>query len=132
MKRQKSSRAGSILICVLTCLLIVGALAVAMVKSALTARKAVRLERQQAQVEFFIEAGIQRAVSGLARDADYSGETWNLPAAALSDSDSARVEIAVTAAEEDASRTISVIAQFPAASSLIVRRSHTFTVSNEE
>ena len=132
MKRQKSSRAGSILICVLTCLLIVSALAVAMVKSALTARKAVRLERQQAQVEFLIEAGIQRAVSGLARDAEYSGETWDLPAAALSDSDSALVEIAVTAADDDSPRRISVIAQFPADSPLSVRRSHTFTVSNEE
>jgi len=130
MTRQRRHRGGTILICVLTCLLIVTGLAVAMVKSALDARRAVRRELQQAQVQFLLEAGIQRAVVKLSRDAEYRGEIWKLPAESLNDAHPARVEISVTA--DDSPSTVSVVAQLPADSPLSVRCSHTFTFSSEE
>jgi type II secretory pathway component PulK len=131
MNRQQRPRSGTILICVLTCLLIVSGLAVAMVKSALNARKAVRSELQQAQVQFLLEAGIQRAVDKLGSGSAYDGEIWEFPAAALKNSAPARVEIAVMTSD-DSSPTVSVIAQLPADSPLSIRRSYTFTFSNEE
>lgn len=132
MRSSTYQPAGSVLICVLACLLIVSGLAVAMVRSALAARKAVRLERQQAQVQFLLEAGIQRAVASLARDAAYSGQNWELPAGTLPGLDPARVDIAVTTIGAERSPTVSIVAQLPADSPLSVRRSYTFTVSNEE
>jgi Tfp pilus assembly protein PilX len=129
---RKDRQRGTILICVLTCLLIVTGLAVAMVKSALNARKAVRSELQQAQAQFLLEAGIQRAVDRLSRDANYQGETWELPAASLNDSAPAIVIITVTASADDSPAIVSVISQLPADSPLSVRRSHTFTLSNKE
>lgn len=156
MKAQPCQRRGAILICVLTCLLIVSGLAVAMVKSALTARKAVRTELQRAQVQFLLEAGIQRAIDKLSRDADYQGEIWELPAEAFESvrnpppqpltqnhsgkgdsrarsnrSIRASIEIQVTPSDAGLSQ-VSVIAQLPADSPLCIRRSHTFTFSNEE
>jgi type II secretory pathway component PulK len=132
MTRNHRPQSGTILICVLTCLLIVSGLAVAMVKSALTARKAVRTELKQAQTQFVLEAGIQRAVDKLSRDPDYQGETWDLPAEALNDVAPASVEITVKTPADDPSPTVSVVAQYPADSPLSIRRSHTFTFSNEE
>ena len=131
MNRQQHRHHGTILICVLTCLLIVTGLAVAMVKSALNARKAVRAELQQAQVQFLLEAGIQRAVNKLSNDAEYLGETWELPADVFTSDAPGRVEIAVKRSG-DSPPAVSVIAQLPADSLLRIRRSHTFTFSNEE
>jgi Tfp pilus assembly protein PilX len=131
MTPQHRPRRGSILICVLTCLVIVSGLAVAMVKSAITARKAVRSELQQAQVQFLLEAGIQRAVVELGSGSDYDGETWDLPATVFNDSAPGRIEIRVTTSD-DSPPTVSVIAQLPADSPLCIRRSYTFTFSNEE
>jgi type II secretory pathway pseudopilin PulG len=152
MTRQHRQQRGTILIGVLTCLLIVSGLAVAMVKSALTARKAVRSELQQAQTQFLLEAGIQRAVDKLSRDTDYQGEIWELPAEALEsvrnpppqpltqnhsgEGDSNRsilasIEIQVTTSDEGPFQ-VTVVAQLPADSPLSIRRSHTFTFSNEE
>jgi type II secretory pathway component PulK len=132
MRRQERECAGTVLICVLACLLVVTGLAVAMVKSALIARKAVRTERQHAQVQFLLEAGAQRAADQLTRDDSYRGETWELPAGALSDSSPARVDIEISTADDDSSLRVSVMAQLPADSPWSVRRSHTFTISNEE
>jgi hypothetical protein len=151
MNREHRQRGGTILICVLTCLLIVSALAVAMVKSALTARKAVRSELQHAQAQFLLEAGIQRAVDKLSLDSEYQGETWDLPAEVLNpppqsageglgERDSAtpsnrsilaRIEIQITTPDERSPR-VTIVAQLPADSPLSIRRSHTFTFSNEE
>jgi type II secretory pathway component PulK len=131
MKRLVPRRSGIVLICVLACLVVVTGIAVAMVKSALMARKAVRQERQKAQVELLLEAGIQRAVARFASDTDYAGESWDLPAEIFSNADAARIDIEVLKTEQQ-SPTITVVAQFPAGTPLSVRRSHTFTVSNEE
>lgn len=129
MKRER--RSATVLICVLACLVVVTGISAAMIKSALTARKAVRQERARAQAMFLLEAGIQRAVARLTRDADYQGESWRLPAEVLGGMDTALVEIAVSEAS-DASSTVAVTAQYPADSPLGVRRSYTFTISNEE
>lgn len=130
MIRPHRDRSGAVLICVLTCLLVVSGLAVAMLKSALQARKAVRLERHRAQAELLLEAGILRAVDKLSHDAEYRGEVWELPAATLSDTEPARVEIDIATSSDNVSQAVSIVAQFPADTALSVRRSYTFTVSN--
>src|SRR5690606_28004225 len=118
---RSKRRSATVLVCVLACLVVVTGITAAMIKSALTARKTVRQERARAQVTFLLEAGIGRAVAQLARDADYQGESWQLPADVLDGSDAARVDITVS--ETNESRSVAVIAQYPADSPLGVRRS---------
>lgn len=127
MNTQRDKNCGSVLICVLVCLLIVTGLAASMVKSALQARRFVRQQRQQVQAQFLLEAGIRRAVQKLNADAVFSGETWELDEEIIPGS--AVVEIKVS---PDDVKTVEVIAQLPANSPLSVRRSYTFAVSNEE
>ena len=128
MKRKR--RSATVLVCVLACLLVVMGITAAMVKSALLARQFVRQERVRAQAAFLLEAGIERAVAQLGRNADYQGESWQLPAAVLGGSLAGRVDITVS--ETNESRSVALTAQYPADTQLGVRRSYTFTISNEE
>ncbi len=130
MIRSHRDRSGAVLICVLTCLLVVSGLAVAMLKSALQARQAVRLERHRAQAELLLEAGILRAVDKLSHDAEYRGEVWELPAATLSTAEPVRVEIDLATTSDEASAAVSIVVQYPAATALSIRRSYNFPVSN--
>lgn len=125
-------RPGSILICVLVCLAIVTALAASMLKTALDARKVVRQELQLSQTEFLLEAGVQRAVKQWNDDPAYTGETWQLPSAAIPGIETALVEIQVSPAAEDQPTRVKIVAQLPADSPLAMRRSYTFSLSNQE
>ena len=129
---RRAQRTGTMIICVLACLVIVTALAASMLKSALSGRKAVRQELQLSQTEFLLEAGIQRAVQKFNDDPEYTGEAWQLTKEVIPNCDSAVVEIAVSPATDDQPAQIEVIAQIPADAPQSVRRSYTFPLSNEE
>ena len=131
MIRKTHRRTASVLICVLACLVVVTGLTMASVKSALVARRQVRQERNIAQTELLLQAGIQRAVTGATGDAAYEGEVWNIPAESLGVESPARVTITLNR-DQDQSTTVTVVAQLPADSPTSVQRSHTFTLQNEE
>jgi type II secretory pathway component PulK len=133
MSSQKQKCSGSILVCVLICLVIVSGIATSMLKSALQARQLVRQERQLTQTQFLLEAGIQRAVAQLRENPNYQGETWRLAAEAIPGHKSAQVEIKVTTASNEGSATsVQVVAQLGADAPLPIQRSYTFSISNEE
>lgn len=132
MIAAQRKRAGSILICVLVCLAIVTALAGSMLKTALQARKAIRQELQLSQAEFLLEAGVQRAIEQINDDSTYTGERWELSKDAIPGQESALVEIKVTPATDDDATRIEVVTQLSANSPQTVRRSYTFSLSNEE
>ncbi len=117
------SRQASILVCVLVCMAVATALVVATTRSALRARREVRTQRQLRQVEFVLEAGIQRAARQLATDAQYSGETWTLSEATVHSLGSAQVEIEVSP------REVRVVARMPATGPTVVQRSYTFPIN---
>lgn len=132
MTSPRKNRAGSILICVLVSLAIVTSIAASMLKTALDARKAVRQELQLSQTEFLLEAGVERAVAQLSADPAYTGETWQLTSAAIPGQESAIVKIKVMSMNEEEPTRVEVIAQIPADSPQALRRSYTFSLSNEE
>jgi hypothetical protein len=107
-------------------------LAASMLKSSLRTRLAVRRERQLSQTEFLLEAGIQRAVSKLRADPDYSEETWRLDEATIPGYSSALVEISVTAGNEGGDKDVQIVVQLPADSPLSIQRTYKFTISETD
>ena len=122
------NRQASILVCVLACMVVAMALVVSTTRSALQARREVRTLRQLRQVEFVLEAGIQRAARQLSNHAEYRGETWNLSPTATAGLDSAQVEIEVSSINGARPRQVKVVARLPAESPVVVQRSYTFPI----
>jgi hypothetical protein len=97
---RSEHRRGAVLVMALACLVIVGVLQVLLVQAAVARR---RLSQEQAlrhQARWLAEAGIERAAARLATEADYRGETWqvpaeDLPAAGRSAAEPATIEIEV-------------------------------------
>jgi Tfp pilus assembly protein PilV len=98
----------------LVCLLVVGALGAMLVRSALREAQQSRQREQQLQTLWLVESGLDRGLARLAASADYTGETWNIPADALGGRDAATVGIVVESIEENtAARRIAVEAIYP-------------------
>ncbi len=85
MKRSSSldRRRGLTTVAVLICLLVLGLIAGVLVKLGVAYRDQVRTEERRLQAEWLAEAGVDRALARLAGDADYAGESWEIPADAL-------------------------------------------------
>jgi hypothetical protein len=118
-------RRASVLICVLVCMAVATALVLATTRSALRARREIQSHRQLRQVEFVLEAGIQRAARRLAADAKYSGETWILSNTAVPDLESAQIVIGVSP------REVQVVARLPAEGPTVVQRSYRFSINRD-
>lgn len=140
----RRSRSGTVLICVLACLIVVTALIGSTTQAALRARNAARVQKQLRQTELLLEAGVLRAAQQLKRSADYDGEEWHpqlFPASqakskAESDGEvhsggQATVDIRVTEADDSSKRHIEVVARFDShiAATGPLQRSHQFTIS---
>jgi Tfp pilus assembly protein PilX len=98
-----ASRRGGVLVMALVCLVILGVLQVLVVKAVVADRQVLREQAFRQQARWLAEAGVERAAARLMVNADYRGETWELPAEELSSgarrpSDAARVEIEVESA----------------------------------
>ena len=77
MNRERNrSRRGTLVVCVLVCILVACSLMVAATQRALRMRSDARHQHRLRQTELLLDAGIRRAVAA-ARDAEYEGETWN-------------------------------------------------------
>ena len=73
-------------------------------------------ERRRAQADWLVQAGWSLALSQLAQNPAYTGETWKVPAVELGGSDPGRVTIAVTPPAADApdgKHQVRVVAEFP-------------------
>jgi len=123
------NRQASILVCVLACMVVAMALVVSTTRSALRARREVRTQHQLRQVEFVLEAGIQRAARQLSNHAEYRGETWNLSPTATAGLDSVQVEIEVSSIDGARPRQVKVVARLPAKSPALIQRSYTFPIN---
>jgi type II secretory pathway component PulK len=96
MKRpSQDTKRGMILLLVLACLAIAGVLFAIGVRVAFSAHHVARMSQWNLQAQWLAESGLERAVAQLAADADYSGETWNIPAQDLGGADAGTVKIEV-------------------------------------
>ena len=108
------TRSGAVLAMVLVSLLVASLLGLALVQTVLIHHRQTRLLGRQQQCFWLAEAGVQRAIAGLAATADYSGETWEVSAETLGAERSAVVTIEVTRPADSAeTRQIRVEARFP-------------------
>ena len=133
---QNRARSGTILICVLACLIVTSGLLVNMVQTVLRDRREVRLERQLRQTELLCEAGVMRAADKLQSSSDYDGETWTPDLSPTPWSD-ATVEIRVTSVEATPGKRVEVIAKLGHESGEVqdsqsMQRSHTFTFQTSD
>lgn len=124
---RKDSRLGTVLICVLACLVVTSALIGGIVQTVLRERQELRLERQLRQTELLCEAGVMRAAHQLKTSTTYEGETWTPK---LNDTawDDASVDINVTPSTDSTSQRIEVVARLGSKMHQVdaMQRSHTF------
>jgi Tfp pilus assembly protein PilX len=107
-------RPGGVLAMTLVCLLVVGLLGFLLLRSALHEVQRSRVREHQLQALWLVESGLDRGLARLAASAEYSGETWQIPAEDLSGEHAATVLIRVDRIEDlpDA-RQIAVEAIYP-------------------
>ena len=103
-------RRGTLVVCVVVCLLVATSLAAATTHAALRWRRSLRMEHQMRQTELLLDAGILRASRQLRRSIDYRGETWR-PRRSTVGFESPVVEIRVIEAEDPRARQVEVLAQ---------------------
>ena len=103
-------RSGTLVVCVVVCLLVATSLAAATTHAALRWRRSLRMEHQMRQTELLLDAGILRAARQLRRSIDYRGETWR-PRRSTVGFESPVVEIRVIEAEDPRARQVEVLAQ---------------------
>lgn len=134
MNARPASRRGSLIVCVLACLLIASTIIASTTRSALQRRRNVHVEHQLRQTELLLDAGVLRAARQLRVSRDFVGETWR-PAGAISRFDGARVEIRVAKnPQNDNLRDVVVIASLgndvagERSTPLVTRRTHAFHV----
>ena len=70
------SRRGAALVMAMVALLVVTLMSAALVQSLVTGQRQARRYADELQAQWLAEAGLERAVVQLARDAQYRGETW--------------------------------------------------------
>ncbi|MGD0516286.1 MAG: hypothetical protein ABSA26_02015 [Thermoguttaceae bacterium] len=114
MKRSGRKRRGMMLILILACLAIATMLLITGVKLAVASHSVARTFGWSVQAQWLAESGMERAAAKLAADADYSGETWIIPAKDLGGDDAGMVKIEVKPIPERISgRLVKVEAAFP-------------------
>ena len=126
-----SDRQGAVLVAALVCLLVVMAMLGAMLKGTLLAQRQLHRERDLRQTELLLQAGSDRAAYRLASDANYRGETWNLPANAIVDNSEGRVTIEASPTDGPSVWNVKVVAEYPLGGETSIRRSRTFQVPSQ-
>jgi hypothetical protein len=109
-KGSTDYRSGTLVVCVLICLLVVSSLIGTATHSSLRLRRGIRMEHQMIQTELLLDAGILRAAKQLQISEDYQGETWQ-PSSEHVGFVAPLVEIRVTNQDDSATRSVEVIAQ---------------------
>jgi Tfp pilus assembly protein PilX len=103
-----------VLILILACLAIAAVLLITGVKLAVASHRLTRTFNWNVQAQWLAESGLGRAAAQLAADANYTGETWTIPADSFGDDDAGIVKIeVVTVADQASRRLVKVEADFP-------------------
>ena len=109
----KKSRRGAILVVILVCFIVAATIFSLLVKSAFSERRTMETHLWRTQAQWLAEAALERAAARLAADANYTGETWTIPAEELDgDRGVARIHIEAIA-ERPGHRQVSIEADYP-------------------
>lgn len=108
------TRRGLVLLVILVCLTVASVVCVVLVEQVAVARRALNAHHWGLQAQWLAEAGVERAAARLAANADYAGETWNIPAGELAGGQGGVVRIQTeTLADQPDRRLIRVEADYP-------------------
>jgi hypothetical protein len=126
--RRHGRRRGVILFVALVCLLIVMTILGQMLRTSMQAQRQLHPERDLRQTELLLQAGADRAAYRLAKEKNYVGETWHLPADAIIGHAEGQVTIQVSRDSTSKSLHVHVLTEYPLGSALTIRRSRTLQV----
>ncbi len=130
---RRIARRGMLLVSVLVCLSVVMIVFASWMRAGILQTRQVRAQQDRVQAELLAVSGLERAAAQLAANGEYTGETWNLKAAALGGTAGGRVEIRVTPdAHDPSSRHVVAAADFPAEGPTVARRSKEITIVLKE
>jgi len=133
MTRRNSYRTqprGAVLIAALVALVVVMAMLGTMLQGALRARRQLHTQRDLRQCELLLQAAMDRAALRLSQEADYRGETWDLPAETIVGTGQGQVTIEATRDSDDEPWQLHVVAEYPLGAENSIRRSRTLLVQS--
>jgi hypothetical protein len=123
------SRRGGIMVIAMVCLVITTLILGSLLKMVTMHHTQMRYEQQRIQADWLAEAGLERAADKLTADPNYSGETWQIPAAEMGGEQGGSVQIAIEPAPgHPDQRIVSVAAIFPTETKRFAKRSKKVTV----
>jgi hypothetical protein len=131
LPRAARQRRGVVLVAALVCLLVVMALLGNLLLGTLRTSRRLHAERDLRQCELLLQAGMDRAAFRLAKEADYRGETWTLPAAAIAGTGDGQVTVEVTREVDSKPRQLSIVAEYPVGGERSIRRSRTILIRSQ-
>lgn len=112
--RLKPARQGAAVIVAIVCLAVAAMVFLGLLRTIIAQRETVQTEAWRVQAAWLAESGLERAMARLAKDRQYSGETWTIPADLLDARNGAVVTIKIEPApEEPNGRLVRVQADFP-------------------
>lgn len=126
---RRPKRAGTALICAMVALVVVSAMVGSLLQLTLQTQKRTKLAAQSLQVEWLVQAALERSMRGLRQSPDYAGETWDLPADHITGTHSGHLEIQVEPGATSDQREIRIMAEYPSDAPTSIRKSHTFSVN---
>ena len=74
--RARRRRRGTLMACVLVCMVVVASIVALIAKDAVAGRRETKLRLQLQQTERLLDAGILRSAMRTKEDPDYNGESW--------------------------------------------------------
>eukprot|EP00913_Durusdinium_trenchii_P008836 g8302.t1 len=107
--RNASKRDGAIIIFAMIALLLASAISVAMLKTAFAERRLAMREQTRVQANWLMQSGLERAAARIAKNSDYKGETWKIPATELGGRHAGTVVITVAAVPSDSRQRQSIL-----------------------
>jgi len=117
-------RPGVILVVAIVSIAVASVIFLAVLRTAVAERNALRTEAWRQQALWLAESGLERAAARLAADSAYQGETWNVPADQFASEAGGVVEIEIqSTAGRPNRRLVRVRADFPDDPQHRVRRS---------
>jgi hypothetical protein len=131
--RVVRGRRGAMTVVAVVCVIVATTMMVVAVRRTLTESTAAQSDVRRSQCQWLVESGMDRAAARLAADPKYAGETWKIPAPAItgrgdqgpagSGAGGASVKIEITAPAGPAGRRmVRVQADWPEDPSLRVRQ----------
>jgi len=120
-------RRGTALLVALVCIALAVGILYGMVRAAYHGRKEVDLRARQSQARWLKQSAVERAITHLAADENYTGEHWTLPAPVLGGRYEADIQITVTPPTTDETEpTVRVVADYPTTLPQRVRQTSQF------